>query len=88
MTHLGHNSRFSESNIKQAAPKYSQKRPSQSDLSIALYASGRNIYKTRMVNGSHKAHCFRKEIDIGLSLPTVVNTCPRCVPAAQPATVQ
>jgi hypothetical protein len=71
--HLSHSSRFSESDIKQVPPKYSQKRLSHSDLCIALYASGRNINKTRRVYGSHKAQCFRKEIDIGLSLPTVVN---------------
>jgi len=75
-THLSQNSRFSYSNIKQALPKYSQQSLSHSDLSIALYASGRNINKTRRFNGSHKAHCFRKEIDIGLSLPSAVNTCP------------
>jgi len=74
--HFSQNSRLSGSNMKQASPKYSQQRLSQSDLSIALYASGRNINKTRRVNGLHKAHCFRKEIDIGLSLPSVVNTCP------------
>jgi hypothetical protein len=75
MTHLSQNSRFSESDIKQAPPNYSQQRLSQSDLSIALYASGRNINETRRVNGSHKAHCFRKEIDIGLSLPTCPAVC-------------
>lgn len=75
-THLSPNSQLSGSNIKQASPKYSKQRLSQSDLSVALYASGRNINKTRRVNGLHKAHCFREEIDIGLYLPTVVNTCP------------
>jgi hypothetical protein len=75
-THLSHNNRCSESNIKQAPPKYNQKPLSQSDLRIALYASGRYINKTRGVNGLHKAHCFCKEIDIGLSFHTVVNTHP------------
>jgi hypothetical protein len=39
---------------------------SQSDFPTALYASGKNINKTGGGNGLHKAHCFRKEIDIGL----------------------
>jgi hypothetical protein len=86
-THLSQYSPFSDSNIKQAPLKYSQQRLSQSDLSIALYASGRNINKTRRVNGSHKAHCFRKEIDIGLSLATVVNTCPTVCCTATDGTI-